>query len=69
MPPPDFDFDPFELEQNQIAEPLDEATKAALDEGLASAQRGELYTLDEVREHLKQRIEARRAAKAQQQSE
>ena len=40
----------FQLEPQPEAEPIDAATKAALDEARAQIARGECYTLDEVRQ-------------------
>ncbi len=48
----------FQLEQNQIAQPIDDATRAALEAARAQVARGEVYTLTEVRQHLKERSKA-----------
>lgn len=51
----------IELEK-QEAEPVDEATKAALQIGLDQLRRGEGIPLDEVRKTIKQRSKAWRTA-------
>lgn len=51
----------IELEK-QEAQPIDEATKAALQIGLDQLRRGEGIPLDEVRKELKQRSTAWRSA-------
>lgn len=48
----------FELEKQQIAEPIDDATKAALEVGLEQLRRGEGVPLEQVRENLKTRSKA-----------
>lgn len=48
----------IQLEQNQVAQPIDDATRAALEEARAQVARGESYTADEVRQHLKERSKA-----------
>ncbi len=45
----------LQLPPQPPAEPIDDATRAALEEARAEAARGEVYTLDEVRESIKQR--------------
>jgi len=40
----------------QIAEHIDEATQAALDEGIAQLRRGEGIPLEQAREILKERV-------------
>lgn len=51
------------LEPQPTVEPLDEATKAAIQKGLDSARRGELVTLEESTINLRKRLEAWRKAK------
>lgn len=48
----------FQLEQNQIAEPIDDATRAALDEARAQAARGEVVTLEQSNINLRKRLKA-----------
>ncbi len=48
----------LELEPQNQAEPIDDATRDALDEAEAEVERGEVYTLDEVRESIKERSTA-----------
>jgi predicted transcriptional regulator len=50
-------MDLLKSQPQPAVEPLDAETLAALDIGLAQIERGEVYTIDEVREHLKQRAE------------
>ena len=47
----------IQLEQ-QEAQPIDEATKAALEVGLAQLERGEGIPLEQVRENIKKRSKA-----------
>jgi hypothetical protein len=48
----------LKLQPQPPAEPLDAETLAALDEADASIARGEFFTLDEVRESIKERSKA-----------
>lgn len=52
----------IELEKNQIAEPLDEATLAAVQVGLDQIERGETVTLDQATENIKRRYQEWRKA-------
>ncbi len=43
--------------------PVDDATKAAIEEGLAAAERGETVTLDQAKANFRKRLQAWREAK------
>jgi hypothetical protein len=51
---------PIRLEEQPAAEPLDEATHAALDEAEAEFERGESVTLEQSNINLRKRLQARR---------
>ena len=55
-------MDRLPLEPQQIAEPLDDATRAALDQAEAEVERGEVMSLEQSNINLKKRIEAWRKA-------
>ena len=56
-------MNPFLLQPQPPAEPLDEATHAMLDEAEAQIARGEIYTLDEIRQEIKEWSKAWREAR------
>jgi len=51
-----------ELEPQQYAEPIDNATRATLDEAEAQIAHGEVYTLEEMRKGIQERSQAWRRA-------
>ena len=54
----------IELEKNQLPEPLDAATIAAVQIGLDQIERGETVTLEQARQNIKRRyLEWRKAQK------